>query len=1437
MTRTPNLIPLPGDLSALNANDSLIPVAGYNSGWRAVNATTAVVADNQKHITCYALKVVPTSSGTVSLYLDDVEIVDIFNEHTIQFHSLVKSPTDRLTVQSTIFRDGADETTYLGESLLSFIDVYGVTKSDLFTSPESAGRKTDTVSLKVVISGHNQQPFYMTYPTLVNIYGWSANNFIQNARAKYIPHFYWDMDQQQDPEYSFYKLLDILTYSADQTLVKYREMFPYSLQELPVSADGLEDWANSNLVNPLHVSSDYLEWLSQFSGAALQKRLNASNIDINLFKYWQLATRNLGIKAGSTEALIATAALGLCGRVFSIDRSINGRIVAADRPIRTGISVSSVARNMWQFDYDGTFDHVVDDNQGTGFDDDIYVVKAQSDGKILCGGLFDAINGSTRERLARLNIDGTTDTSFDPPDILNKRTNLCANPSFETSTSGWTASQSPAVRSTALSYLGSASYLITMSSTTDSNVGAINIDIPVTGSFTMSLYVYTPPLSSLAGRTVSLARESGTAAVTSVSSTAATLVAGSWVRCSRTYTVTSAGTATMVARLSGTLSTAVGQSIAIDAVLAEMSTTAGGYFDGSTHPNASWSGTANLSTSQIAGRANLSTNPSFETNTTDWGTYNSSLVRTAGTIPGGAGSWSGVVTASTTAVGGVYQYFTPAPGSSISASVQCLRTRGSRTYRIGFEFYNSRTVTNAVGNGTTVTYTTSTHHGFSAGDPVLVSGITVITAYNGTFTINSVTSTTFTVTSSTTGVGTFSGDERAQKTLAAINGTAQTCAESTRLTVSSTVPALTTTAAVTIYANTTGSSTDSFRCDNLLIEYTSTLGDYFDGSTSDACSWTGTTNNSTSICSLGVKDIAILNDESIIVAHESPYAVSRFLNKLSSVGTVDSTFATNVGTNISGGSLRAIHVQDDGDILIAGSFAEPATSIGRFNSNGTEDTSFSTNAAGIFNGPINDVSVQSDGKIIVVGEFTKPTRYIARLLSTGAEDTEFSDTIGNTIAPVRLATTTGINLASFSSTIDGATLVNGDRVLVKDQELTATITAVAPGTPTSGKVRFTTSTAHGFSAGDYVIISGIAPGQYNQIYQIDAVASTTFDVVQVYADTVTKATGSASARREENGVYVYSGTSFTRSSDMNTAAEIQAEPIIAVTEGTTNAGTFWALTPYSANFTIDETFINAASSSYFIDDDVNTVAIDSDDKIVIGGPFTEPANHCARLLDDGSLDGRFNSNLATSFFGSSTTNEVTSIIIDDENNIYAAGEFYPEIKKLNSDGTENTAVSTQILKSLVDMRSIAVLPIYEDDPWQIHVMTLVRETADTNAASSITAVSPSTPSAGSVRYTTSAAHGFVAGDLVTIRSLSPGGYNGTFTITSAPTTTTFVVPNATTAGVTDATGTASRSSDTILELLEYSRPMGFSITHSSENIFEFTLNSTALGKLSKASLG
>jgi len=61
---------------------------------------------------------------------------------------------------------------------------------------------------------------------------------------------------------------------------------------------------------------------------------------------------------------------------------------------------------------DGTLDTAFMDNIGTGANNTVHVLQQQSDGKILVGGNFTTFNGTTTNRFIRLNSDGTRDTAF-----------------------------------------------------------------------------------------------------------------------------------------------------------------------------------------------------------------------------------------------------------------------------------------------------------------------------------------------------------------------------------------------------------------------------------------------------------------------------------------------------------------------------------------------------------------------------------------------------------------------------------------------------------------------------------------------------------------------------------------------------------------------------------------------------------------------------------------------------------------------------------------------------------------------------------------------------------------------------------------------------------------------------------------------------------------
>ena len=80
---------------------------------------------------------------------------------------------------------------------------------------------------------------------------------------------------------------------------------------------------------------------------------------------------------------------------------------------------NGTARNrLARLNADGTLDLTF--NPGSGANDFVSAIAVQPDGKIIIGGAFTIYNGSSRLRIARLNSDGSVDPTFGgvPDDVV-----------------------------------------------------------------------------------------------------------------------------------------------------------------------------------------------------------------------------------------------------------------------------------------------------------------------------------------------------------------------------------------------------------------------------------------------------------------------------------------------------------------------------------------------------------------------------------------------------------------------------------------------------------------------------------------------------------------------------------------------------------------------------------------------------------------------------------------------------------------------------------------------------------------------------------------------------------------------------------------------------------------------------------------------------------
>jgi uncharacterized delta-60 repeat protein len=136
--------------------------------------------------------------------------------------------------------------------------------------------------------------------------------------------------------------------------------------------------------------------------------------------------------------------------------------------------------------------------------------------------------------------------------------------------------------------------------------------------------------------------------------------------------------------------------------------------------------------------------------------------------------------------------------------------------------------------------------------------------------------------------------------------------------------------------------------------------------------------------------VAVQGDDKVLAAGQSNG--SAFVERLTSTGAPDGSFGSGGVSGGPGGAARAVALQADGKVVIAGTsggmFAE------RFNPNGSVDSSFG--AGGIArafggSGIANAVGVQSDGKIVVAGSVNPiDTRIaVARFNANGSLDSSF----------------------------------------------------------------------------------------------------------------------------------------------------------------------------------------------------------------------------------------------------------------------------------------------------------------------------------------------------------------------------------------------------------------------------------------------------------------
>jgi uncharacterized delta-60 repeat protein len=454
--------------------------------------------------------------------------------------------------------------------------------------------------------------------------------------------------------------------------------------------------------------------------------------------------------------------------------------------------------------------------------------------------------------------------------------------------------------------------------------------------------------------------------------------------------------------------------------------------------------------------------------------------------------------------------------------------------------------------------------------------------------------------------------------------------------------------------------------------------------------------------------------------------------KLNSSGIRDTTFTTNVGSASSNGGqpVSAIEVAGNGDIIVGGRFTiwngTAVNRLIRLSTNGVRDTTFNTNAGTGPNGAPTSIAIQSNGQIILVGEFWAfngvTVNYVVRLNSNGTRDTTFTTNVGSassgTIQKVAIQSNGQIVVGGSFNTWSGATVNNFVRLNSDGTRDTAFTTSNGAGF-TSRVWNFSfQSDSKIFVVGAFTTFNG---NFLNRIVRLNSDGSrdTTFlQNTHAANNPVWAIEAQPDGKILVGGAFnIWNNNTANRIVRLNTDGTIDntfnassgglpangsPRSIVLQSNGQILVGgdfTFWnEVTVYyivrlNPDGTRDTTFTTNAGTA--ANGGIKKILIQPDGKILVAGSFTTwngvSQNYIVRLNADGTRDTSFTSLLPTLPPGSvySYYDFVPDIALQNDgkivvafNLVYYDSSYTVEtnetgIYRLNSNGSVDSAFSNQ----------------------------------------------------------------------------------------------------------------------------------------------------------------
>ncbi len=388
------------------------------------------------------------------------------------------------------------------------------------------------------------------------------------------------------------------------------------------------------------------------------------------------------------------------------------------------------------------------------------------------------------------------------------------------------------------------------------------------------------------------------------------------------------------------------------------------------------------------------------------------------------------------------------------------------------------------------------------------------------------------------------------------------------------------------------------------------------------------------------------------------FTLRKYAARLNTDGTVDSTFNLDL-SELAGNRVDSIRVQADGRVFVGGAFTSlqpigAASRVARpgfvrLTAAGGVDSAFNVVAGGATGAVVNALAVQADNKVVAVGNFSDlggaKTTNIARFNPEGTADPAFSPSLAtdgavNAVIVRPDAAATASQLAGFAW-------------LNRDGTLRAAFAAAA--TRLSGEINAVAVQADGavLLGGSFTNLSNTTGGNLVRFSPAGA--------LDLFFNPLPNGAVTAIAVQTDGRILVAGNFTGINGTTRNRLARINTDGTVDVTydpnaNGRINTlvlesdgraligGAFTTLTPNLTTTPVARNYLARINADGTVDANynpnpnstVNALAIQSDGKLLAGGTFTSvqpnngtsvvARNGLARFNTDGTLDQNFDPN-------------------------------------------------------------------------------------------------------------------------------------------------------------------------------------------------------------------